>query len=94
MRMIPVDHARSHQAAKRGAGSMRITPDEAQIAMKESGVDVPALNEANERFLAESRRAPAGQTLGRMRTKILQLHSVFAFCRKMQTFSRGVRMYQ
>ena len=46
MREILVDHARGHAAAKRGAGCITITFDEAVGLPQKSGVDLVALDDA------------------------------------------------
>jgi len=46
MRNILVDHARTHQAAKRGAGGVQVTLDEGLVAAPGSMVDVLAVDEA------------------------------------------------
>ena len=58
MRRILVDHARRHQAAKRGGGATRLTLDEATIAADESSEVLVALDEALTRLAAiDARRA-------------------------------------
>ena len=60
MRIILVDHARAHQAVKRGRGAVRIPLDEMDVAAEERGVDVVALDEAVERLAAfDARKARA-----------------------------------
>jgi RNA polymerase sigma factor (TIGR02999 family) len=46
MRRILVDHARAHDAAKRGAGVERVTLDEHALLGESSSVDLIALDEA------------------------------------------------
>jgi RNA polymerase sigma-70 factor (ECF subfamily) len=46
MRNILVDHARTHQAAKRGAGAVQVTLDEGLAAAPGSMVDVLAVDDA------------------------------------------------
>ncbi len=50
MRQILVEHARARGAAKRGGAEVRITFDEAVVALPDAGVDVAALDEALERL--------------------------------------------
>jgi RNA polymerase sigma-70 factor, ECF subfamily len=50
MRHILVDHARTHQAAKRGGIQQQVTLDEAILPAKEHSIDVLALNEALDRL--------------------------------------------
>jgi RNA polymerase sigma factor (TIGR02999 family) len=46
MRNILVDHSRTHQAAKRGAGAVQVTLDEALVAVPGSMVNVLAVDDA------------------------------------------------
>jgi RNA polymerase sigma factor (TIGR02999 family) len=46
MRQILVDHARSRNAAKRGAGACKVTLDQAVLQAEEDGVDVIKLDDA------------------------------------------------
>jgi RNA polymerase sigma factor (TIGR02999 family) len=46
MRRILVDHARSHQVAKRGAGARKLSLDEAIEAPEQADVDLVALDDA------------------------------------------------
>jgi RNA polymerase sigma-70 factor (ECF subfamily) len=46
MRQILVDHARSHQAAKRGSGGQKLSLDDATIFSKERASDLVALDDA------------------------------------------------
>jgi RNA polymerase sigma-70 factor, ECF subfamily len=46
MRHILVDHARSHDAEKRGAGAIQVTLDDALLASTGSAADVLAVDEA------------------------------------------------
>lgn len=50
MRNILVDHARSHNAGKRGAGLNQVTFNEDLIAAKDGGTDVLALDDALNRL--------------------------------------------
>lgn len=50
MRNILVDHARSHQAEKRGAGAVQVTLDEGLVAAPGSMVDVLAIDDALSRL--------------------------------------------
>jgi RNA polymerase sigma factor (TIGR02999 family) len=50
MRQILVDHARRHQAAKRGAGGVRITLDEELAAQAEPSLDILDLDRALARY--------------------------------------------
>jgi RNA polymerase sigma factor (TIGR02999 family) len=52
MRRILVDHARSHQAAKRGGGDINLPLEEAMIVAEGREVDLVALDEALERLAA------------------------------------------
>jgi RNA polymerase sigma-70 factor, ECF subfamily len=64
MRNILVDHARTHQAAKRGAGAVQVTLDESLVAAPGSMVDVLAVDDALTR-LAE---------LDQRQADILEMH--------------------
>ena len=46
IRRILVDHARGHKAAKRGAGSPRLSLDEAMAVAEERDLDIIALDDA------------------------------------------------
>lgn len=46
MRRILVDHARSHQYAKRGGGARKVSLDEATIVSEERAADLVALDDA------------------------------------------------
>ena len=46
MRRILVDHARSHQYAKRGGGARKVSLDEAAVVSQERAADVVALDDA------------------------------------------------
>jgi RNA polymerase sigma-70 factor (ECF subfamily) len=50
MRNILVDHARTHQAAKRGAGAVQVTLDEGMVAAPGSMVDILAVDDALRRL--------------------------------------------
>lgn len=50
MRSILVDHARAHRAAKRGAGAVRLTLGQIDIADRKPDVDVLDLHEALQRL--------------------------------------------
>jgi RNA polymerase sigma factor (TIGR02999 family) len=50
MRRVLIDHARRHQAAKRGGGARAITLDDAQIAATESSAELVALDDALSRL--------------------------------------------
>ena len=52
MRHLLVDHARSHQYAKRGGGAQQVTLDEVAIVSRECSADVLALDEALSRLAA------------------------------------------
>lgn len=52
MRFILVDHARSRQAQKRGAGAVRVTFDESLPVSDERGPEVVALDDAMTRLAA------------------------------------------
>ena len=53
MRRILVDHARQHQAAKRGGAELKLLPlDDADAALDEDEIDLVALDEALEKRLA------------------------------------------
>jgi RNA polymerase sigma factor (TIGR02999 family) len=56
MRRILVDHARSHQRAKRGGPAPAVTLDEAMIASEERSIDLLALDHALERLAALDER--------------------------------------
>ena len=56
MRNILVDHARTHQAAKRGAGAVQVTLDEGLVAAPGSMVDVLAVDDALTRLAEFDRR--------------------------------------
>jgi RNA polymerase sigma factor (TIGR02999 family) len=56
MRNILVDHARTHRAAKRGAGAMQVTLNEDIVATSESLVDVLAVDDALNRLAALDQR--------------------------------------
>lgn len=56
MRMILMDYARSHRAAKRGAGSVRIPFEDAEMPGGEPEIDMLALNEAIDRLAAFDKR--------------------------------------
>ena len=64
MRNILVDHARTHQAAKRGAGGVQVTLTDALLAAPGSTVDILAIDEVLTR-LAE---------LDRRQAEILEMH--------------------
>ncbi|MCA9752821.1 MAG: sigma-70 family RNA polymerase sigma factor [bacterium] len=57
MRQILVDHARKHQAAKRGGGMQRVTLDESFGEAAGREFEVLALNEALEKFARVDERA-------------------------------------
>jgi RNA polymerase sigma factor (TIGR02999 family) len=60
MRQILVDHARRHNAAKRGSGVTMIALDDAQAAADPRSVDLLALDEAMEKLAAvDARKARA-----------------------------------
>ena len=46
MRQILVDHARNHEAAKRGGNSLKLTLQEGLVGRKEKNLDVVALDDA------------------------------------------------
>jgi RNA polymerase sigma factor (TIGR02999 family) len=46
MRRVLVDHARAHNAAKRGSGGIKVTLDEGLLAAEQRDVNVIALDEA------------------------------------------------
>ena len=50
MRQILVNHARSHQAGKRGGGQMMVSVDDVQAAVHQEAAEVVALHEALERL--------------------------------------------
>jgi RNA polymerase sigma factor (TIGR02999 family) len=52
MRRILVDHARRHQAAKRGGSAVPVTLEEGAVAAAGSGVDLVALDDALTRLAA------------------------------------------
>jgi RNA polymerase sigma factor (TIGR02999 family) len=52
MRRILVDHARRHHAAKRGGSAIPVPLEEDEVAAKESGVDLVALDDALTRLAA------------------------------------------
>jgi RNA polymerase sigma-70 factor, ECF subfamily len=54
MRRILVDHARLHQAAKRGAGDYKLSLDHVDQAVNQQAVDLIALDEALHRLAAFS----------------------------------------
>lgn len=56
MRNILVDHARTHQAEKRGAGAVQVTLDEGLVAAPGSMVDVLAVDGALTRLAEFDRR--------------------------------------
>ena len=56
MRNILVDHARTNQAAKRGAGAVQVTLDEGLVAAPGSMVDVLAVDDALTRLAEFDRR--------------------------------------
>jgi RNA polymerase sigma factor (TIGR02999 family) len=56
IRRILVDHARSHQAGKRGAGAVRIELDECMAVSPAQGVDLVGLDSALERLAALDER--------------------------------------
>ena len=56
MRNILVDHARTHQAAKRGAGAVQVTLDEGLVAARGSMVDVLAVDDALTRLAVFDQR--------------------------------------
>lgn len=54
MRRILVDHARLHQAAKRGDGDYKLSLDQADQVINQQAVDLLALDEALDRLAAFS----------------------------------------
>ncbi|MDH4063462.1 MAG: ECF-type sigma factor, partial [Acidobacteriota bacterium] len=52
MRQVLVDHARRHQAAKRGAAGVRVTLDEDLMGGREPSFDILDLDRALERYAA------------------------------------------
>jgi RNA polymerase sigma factor (TIGR02999 family) len=50
MRHVLIDHARRHQALRRGGGARAVTLDEAQIAATESSAELVALDDALSRL--------------------------------------------
>lgn len=56
MRHILVDHARSHQAEKRGGGAQKIALDDAPVVSAERASEIVALDEALKNLAAEDER--------------------------------------
>jgi len=56
MRRIMVDHAREHQALKRGAGALKVTLDEAAAVTKTRSENLLALDDALEMLAAQDPR--------------------------------------
>jgi RNA polymerase sigma factor (TIGR02999 family) len=56
MRRVLIDHARRHQAARRGGGVRAITLDDAQVAATESSAELVALDDALTRLAALDER--------------------------------------
>jgi RNA polymerase sigma-70 factor, ECF subfamily len=52
MRRILIDHARSHQYAKRGGGALKVSLDEAAAATEERAAELLAVDEALEKLTA------------------------------------------
>lgn len=77
MRQILVDHARRRGAAKRGAGSERVSLDAAMIATPDVAFDLLALDEVLTRFAAlDARRAHVAElrVFGGLTTKEIAEH--------------------
>jgi RNA polymerase sigma factor (TIGR02999 family) len=56
MRRILVDHARRHQADKRGGGALRVPLAEAQLITAADAIDILAVHEALEELQAQDER--------------------------------------
>jgi len=56
MRRILIDHARSHQCAKRGGGALKVSLDEAAVATEERAAELLAVDQALEKLTAMDAR--------------------------------------